>query len=144
MCHCIFFGINPRVSKHHAFRHHRMTWWQLGLSSKEDICVSLCQLLVECWQGRPLSDSQQSYNIDIIFMREQVCSSEEVHCGSARSTAGDGGISDTRTSLRLYRSFKGENRSCQWLLESFDLGSLCWLTFGRKSTGWREISSRLA
>ena len=25
MCHCIFFGINPRVSKHHAFRHHRAT-----------------------------------------------------------------------------------------------------------------------
>ena len=23
---------------------------------------------------------------------------------------------------------------CQWLLESFDLGSLCWLTFGGKST----------
>ena len=25
MCHCIFFGINPRVSKYHAFRHHRAT-----------------------------------------------------------------------------------------------------------------------
>ena len=25
MCHCIFFRINPRVSKHHAFRHHRAT-----------------------------------------------------------------------------------------------------------------------
>ena len=31
-------------------------------------------------------------------------------------------------------SLKGTYRSCQWLLESFDLGSLCWLTFGRKST----------
>ena len=39
--------------------------------------------------------------------------------------------------------FKGTYRSCQWLLESFDLGSLCWLTFGRKSTGWQEISSHL-
>ena len=28
---------------------------------------------------------------------------EEVHCGSARSTAGDGGFSDTRTTHRLYR-----------------------------------------
>ena len=28
-------------------------------------------------------------------------------------------------------------------LKSFDLGSLCWLTFGGKSTVWREISSRL-
>ena len=25
MCHCIFFRINPRVSKHHAFHHHRAT-----------------------------------------------------------------------------------------------------------------------
>ena len=25
MCHCIFFGINPRVSKHHAFHLHRAT-----------------------------------------------------------------------------------------------------------------------
>ena len=25
MCHCIFLGINPRVSKHHAFRHYRVT-----------------------------------------------------------------------------------------------------------------------
>ena len=31
-------------------------------------------------------------------------------------------------------SLKGIYRSCQWLLESFDLGSLCWLTFGGKST----------
>ena len=26
MCHCIFFGINPRVSKYHAFNHHRATY----------------------------------------------------------------------------------------------------------------------
>ena len=25
MCHCIFFGINPRVSKHHAFCLYRVT-----------------------------------------------------------------------------------------------------------------------
>ena len=25
MCHCIFYGINPRVSKYHAFSHHRAT-----------------------------------------------------------------------------------------------------------------------
>ena len=45
---------------------------------------------------------------DVVFMREQVCSSEEVHCGSARSTAGDGGISDTRTLHRLYLSITKE------------------------------------
>ena len=134
MCHCIFFGINPRVSKYHAFSHHRATWWQLGLSSKEDIVFHCANCWFEHWQGRSLSDSQQSYNSDVVFMREQVCSSEEVHCGSARSTAGDGGISDTRTTHRLYLSIKREHRSCQWLLESLDLGSLCWLIFGGKST----------
>ena len=46
---------------------------------------------------------------DIVFMREQVCSSEGVHCGSARSTAGDGGFSDTRTTHRLYRFIKKEH-----------------------------------
>ena len=64
---------------------------------------------LECWWGRSLSDSQQSYNSDVVFMREQVCSSEEVHCGSARSTAGDGGTSDTRTTPRLYHSIKREH-----------------------------------
>ena len=49
------------------------------------------------WQGRPLSDSQCSYRSDIVFMWKYVCSSEEDHCGSARSTAEDGGISDTRS-----------------------------------------------
>ena len=95
------------------------------------------------WQGRSLPGSQYSCKSDIIFMWEQVCSSEEVACGSVRSTAGDGGFSDTRTTHRLYSSFKGTYRYCQWLLESFDLGSLCWLTFGGKSTGWWEISSCL-
>ena len=63
----------------------------------------------ERWWGRSLSDSQQSYNSDVVFMREQVCSSEEVHYGSARSTAGDAGISDTRTTLRLNHSIKREH-----------------------------------
>ena len=40
---------------------------------------------------------QCSYRSDVIFMRKQVCSLEEDHCGSARSTAEDGGISDTRS-----------------------------------------------
>ena len=62
----------------------------------------------EHWQGRSLSDSQQSYNSDVVFIREQVCSSEEVHYGSARSTAGDSGTSDTRTTHRLYHFIKRE------------------------------------
>ena len=63
----------------------------------------------ECWQGRSLSDSQQSFNSDVVFILEQVCSSEEVHSRSARSTAGDSGISDTRTTHRLYRFIKREH-----------------------------------
>ena len=63
----------------------------------------------ERWWGRSFSDSQQSYNGDVVPMREQVCSSEEVHCRSVRSTAGDGGISDTRTTHRLYLSIKREH-----------------------------------
>ena len=62
---------------------------------------------LEHWRGRSLSDSQQSYNSNIIFMWEQVCSLEEVHCGSVRSTAGDG---DTRTTARLYHSIKREHK----------------------------------
>ena len=57
----------------------------------------------------PSQDSQQSFNSDVVFMREQVCSSEEVHCRSARSTAGDSGFSDTRTTHRLYRFIKREH-----------------------------------
>ena len=63
----------------------------------------------EHWRGRFLSDSQHSYNSDVVFMRKQVCSSEEVHCRSASITAGDGGTSDTRTTPRLYISIKREH-----------------------------------
>ena len=64
---------------------------------------------LECWRGRSLSDSQQSFNSNVVFMWEQVCSLEEVHYGSARSTAGDSGISDTKTTHRLYRFIKREH-----------------------------------
>ena len=63
----------------------------------------------ECWQGRSFSDSQQSFNSNVVFMWEQVRSSEEVHCGSVRSTAGVGGSSDTRTTHRLYCFIKREH-----------------------------------
>ena len=76
-------------------------------------------------------------------MWEQVCSLEEVHYSSVSSTAVDGGISDTRRIKVVSFQLRVTYRSCQWLLESFDLGSLCWLTFGRKSTVWWEISSCL-
>ena len=62
--------------------------------------------------GAGPSQTPSRASSDIVSMREQVCSSEEVHCGSARSTAGDGGISDTRTTHRLYRFIKREHIDC--------------------------------
>ena len=59
--------------------------------------------------GAGPSQTPSRASSDVVFMREQVCSSEEVHCGSARSTAGDGGISDTRTTHRLYCFIKREH-----------------------------------
>ena len=135
MCHLYHLRIKTHVLTSYHALHYRATWWQLGLNSKEDICVSLCQLLVSAGGAGPLSDSQHSHTATSSSCGKQVCSSEEVHYGSARSTAGDGGNSDTRTTPRLYHSIKRETyRSCQWLLESLDLGSLCWLIFGGKST----------
>ena len=107
----IILGINPRVTKHHAFIFNRATWWQLGLNSKEDICVARSQSLVRDWQGRPLSDSQRSYRSDVVFMRKQVCPAEKDHCGSARGTAGGSGYV-TQGAFRLYRFIKGEVYDC--------------------------------
>ena len=46
MCHLYLLRIKTHVlTLYHALLY-RVTWWQLGLNSKEDICVSLCQLLV--------------------------------------------------------------------------------------------------
>ena len=61
----------------------------------------------------------------------------------SESTAVDSGNSDTRSIQVVLFHLRVTYRSCQWLLESFDLGSLCWLTFGRKSTVWWKISSCL-
>ena len=46
MCHLYRLRINTHVLNKHHDLCHRATWWQLRLNSKEDICVSLCQLLV--------------------------------------------------------------------------------------------------
>ena len=61
----------------------------------------------------------------------------------SESTAVDSGISDTRSIQVVPFHLRVTYRLCQWLLESFDVGSLCWLTFGGKSTVWQEISSHL-
>ena len=53
MCHLY----RPRIKTHVLTQHHalcyRATWWQLGLNSKGDICVTLCQLLVSAGGAGP-------------------------------------------------------------------------------------------
>ena len=52
MCHLYRLRIKTHVlTSYHALLY-RATWWQLGLNSKEDICVSLCQLLVWALAGQ--------------------------------------------------------------------------------------------
>ena len=63
----------------------------------------------ERWRGRSLSDSQHSHTATSSSCGNKCAHWEEVHCGSVRSTAGDGGISDTRTTHRLYLSIKREH-----------------------------------
>ena len=142
MCHCIFFGINPHVTLHHAICLYRVTWWQLRLTSKEDICVTLCQLPVEAAE-------QVSLRLPV-----QLEQRHHLHVGTSvlirggplwlsKSTAVDSGISDTRSIQVVSFQLRVTYKLCQWFLESFDLDSLCCLTFGRKSTVWQEISSCL-
>ena len=96
MCHLYRLRIKTHVLNQYHALCYRATWWQLGLNSKEDICVSLCQLLVSAGGAGP------SQTPSIAIRRRPL------HCGSARSTAGDSGNSDTRTTLRLYHSIKRE------------------------------------
>ena len=68
-----------------------------------------------CWLSAGRAGPSQTpsrASSDVVFMWEKVCSSEEVHCRSVRSTAGDGGISDTRTTHRLYHFIKREHIDC--------------------------------
>ena len=79
MCHCIFFGINPRVNvslKHHAVHLYRTTWWQLGLNSKEDFVFTVPIAGLSAGGAGP----PQTPSIAIRRRRlHAVCSLEEVH-----------------------------------------------------------------
>ena len=91
------------LNQHHALCY-RATWWQLGLNSKEDICVSLCQLLVSAGGAGP----SQTPSIAIRRRRLHAGTSVLIGEGPLRGTAGDGGNSDTRTTPRLYHSITRE------------------------------------
>ena len=60
-------------------------------------------------------------------------------CSSARSTAGDGGISGHKEHSGCIVSIKGNILIVSVALKSFDLGSLCWLAFSKESTVGRKI-----
>ena len=45
MCHCIFFRINPRVTKHHAFRLHGTT---VGTLTNQKPASSACKVHKAC------------------------------------------------------------------------------------------------
>ena len=47
MCHCIFFRINPRVSKYHAFSHHRAT--HINYSTLQNRHYDLCWFMLLCY-----------------------------------------------------------------------------------------------
>ena len=92
-----------------------MTWWQLRLNSKEDICVTLCHLLVE--DGRParrviLSTCGTSKCAH--FMRRSL---------DQESTAVDSGNSDTRTIEVVSFHSRVLFATCQWLFKSMTLAN---------------------
>ena len=53
MCHLYRLRIKTHVLNQRHDLCYRTTWWQLGLNSKGDICVSLCQLLVSAGRAGP-------------------------------------------------------------------------------------------
>ena len=61
----------------------------------------------------------------------------------SESTAVDGGSSDTRSIQVVSFHSRVIYKIVSVAPKNFDLGSLCWLTFSRKSTVWWKISSHL-
>ena len=135
MCHLYRLRINTHVLTKDHVHSYRATWWQLGLSSKEDICVSLCQLLVWALAGAGPSQTPSiairrrglHAGTSVLIRGGPLRISEKYSRGRWRKWHKD------NTQVVSFH-YKGIYRSCQWLLESLDLGSLCWLIFGGKST----------
>ena len=103
-------------------------------NSKGDICVSLCQLLVSAGRAGP------SQTPSIAKRRRRLRAGTSVLIGegplriSEKYSRGRWQQRHKDNTQVVSFHYKGIYRSCQWLLESLDLGSLCWLIFGGKST----------
>ena len=133
MCHLYHLRIKTHMlTSYHALLY-RATWWQLGLNSKEDICVSLCQLLVSAGGAGP------SQTPSIAIRRRRLHAGTSVLIGevplriSEKYSRGQWQQRHKDNTQVVSFHYKGI-LPCQWLLESLDLGSLCWLIFGGKST----------
>ena len=93
------------------------------------------------WQSRSLSDSKHNYTSDVIYMRKQVCSSEEAHYSSARVQQWMV-VSDTSSIEVVTFHLRVLLGLCQWLLELWP-----WLIvlvdLWQEKHSWQEISSCL-
>ena len=122
------------VTEYHVILY-RATWWQLGLNSKEDFVFHCANCWFERWRGRSLSDCQHSHTATssscgnkCAHWRRSIADQREVQQGTVAQ------VTQGQHSGCIFPLKGNIYRSCQWLLESLDLGSLCWLIFGGKST----------
>ena len=116
---------------------YRATWWQIGLNSKEDICVTRSQSLVET--GRAGSSQTPS------TARRATLSSCGNKCAWRRRISAVQWEVQQEAVAQWHKehsgcivSIKGNYSIVSVALMSFDLGSLCWLTFSEESTELRE------
>ena len=116
MCHCIFLGINPHVTLHHAFHLYSATWWQHGLTSKENTCATLCQLLVEAGRAGLSQTPSTAITVTSSTCRNK-CAHQRRSIMAQKSTAVDGGKSDTRSIQVVSFQLRVSITLCQWLLE---------------------------
>ena len=116
---------------HHALYFIMQYNGSLNLTFKEDICATLCQLLVADSRAG-LSYSQQSYNIYVIYMWNK--------CAHRRRYKGGSGSSTAVEVAKWYKehigcmiSFRRISFCDQYLLGALTLVICSWLTFGRKA-----------
>ena len=91
-------------------------WWQLGLISMEDSCVTLCHLLAEAGRAGLSQTPSRTKTVTSSTCRTSVLT---LWGGLwiRESTAVDSGNSDTRSIQVVSFHSKVLFASCQWLLE---------------------------
>ena len=97
-----------------------MTWWQLRLSSKEDICVSLCHLLVKAGTAGLSQTPSTTTRVMLSTCGTSVLTVMR-RPPDQKSTAVDGGNSDTRSIQAVSFHSRVLFAICQWLLKPMTL-----------------------